>query len=250
MKNKLGLVSISFRKNTPSEIILAMKNAGLSFVEWGSDVHAPCDDIENLKNIVDLQEAYGIKCSSYGTYFRVGEEPASEILRYIKAAKILGTDILRIWCGVNNSQECTKEYRDMLMSECKEIAKTASEEGVTVCFECHGGTYTNRLEGALDVMNEVASDSLLMYWQPNQHATVYENVEYARGISALTRVVHVFNWRGKEKCPLMEAADEWSRYLAEFGDDAFLLLEFMPDGKIESLGREADALRYIAEEVK
>ena len=43
-----GLVSVSFRKNSPEEILSAMKDSDLSVIEWGSDVHAPSDDIQNL----------------------------------------------------------------------------------------------------------------------------------------------------------------------------------------------------------
>ena len=52
---KLGLCSISFRDKTPEEILIAAKEAGLSFVEWGSDVHAPKDDAEKIAEIVKLQ---------------------------------------------------------------------------------------------------------------------------------------------------------------------------------------------------
>ena len=36
-----GLVSISFRENSPEEIVKACVAAGLRYIEWGSDVHAP-----------------------------------------------------------------------------------------------------------------------------------------------------------------------------------------------------------------
>jgi len=52
----LGLVSITFRDKTPEEILSAMKDTGLSFIEWGSDVHAPKDDIERLEGIAALQK--------------------------------------------------------------------------------------------------------------------------------------------------------------------------------------------------
>ena len=39
MNYNLGLCSISFRKHTPEEILRAMKEVGLSVIEWGSDVH-------------------------------------------------------------------------------------------------------------------------------------------------------------------------------------------------------------------
>ena len=95
----LGLVSISFRKHTPEEIIQAVKAAGLSCIEWGSDVHAPCRDTERLHEIARLQGEYGITCSSYGTYFKFGKTPLEELTDYITAAKILGADVLRLWCG-------------------------------------------------------------------------------------------------------------------------------------------------------
>ena len=36
-----GLVSISFRRYSVDEILDACKSAGLSLIEWGSDVHVP-----------------------------------------------------------------------------------------------------------------------------------------------------------------------------------------------------------------
>jgi len=41
MSFKFGLCSVSFRKNTPEEILKTMKEAGLSLIEWGADVHPP-----------------------------------------------------------------------------------------------------------------------------------------------------------------------------------------------------------------
>ena len=39
-----GLVSVSFRDHSPEEILVAMQQAQLTCIEWGSDVHAPCAD--------------------------------------------------------------------------------------------------------------------------------------------------------------------------------------------------------------
>ncbi len=100
MKYKLGLVSVSFRKNSPLEILAAVRDNALCCIEWGSDVHCPP---EKAEEIAKLQHAYGVECCSYGTYFRVGVTPLSELERYISAAKILGTNVLRLWCGDKNS---------------------------------------------------------------------------------------------------------------------------------------------------
>ena len=69
----LGLVSVSFRRHTPREILEAVRAAGLACIEWGSDVHAPCTDETALRRIAAMQAEYGIVCSSYGTYFRLGQ---------------------------------------------------------------------------------------------------------------------------------------------------------------------------------
>ena len=45
---KKGLVSVSFRSLEIDEIIKLTKEAGLDTIEWGSDVHAPCDDFQKL----------------------------------------------------------------------------------------------------------------------------------------------------------------------------------------------------------
>ena len=141
MSYKLGLCSISFRKNSPEEILSAMKEAGLSVIEWGSDVHCPP---ERAEEISVLQNQYGIKCCSYGTYFRIGVTPIEELNKYIVAAKTLGTNVLRLWCGDKNSEDYAESEKAELFGACKATAEIAKAEDITLCMECHNNTYTNR----------------------------------------------------------------------------------------------------------
>ncbi len=240
----LGLVSISFRGLSPEEIIKEVKNAGLSCVEWGSDVHAPCDDTENLRKIADLQKKAELFCCSYGTYFRLGLTDIGELQKYIDAAKILGTDILRLWCGTKSSLEYTKEEENALFSICREAALIAEKNNVTLCMECHNGTYTDTKESAIKLMKAVSSPAFRMYWQPNQFTSADENKQYARLLSPFTKNIHVFNWTETSRFPLGEATARWKEYLSYFSDNT-LLLEFMPDDNISSLKTEADALRRL-----
>ena len=242
---KLGLVSVSFRENSPEEILKAMKNAGLSHIEWGSDVHAPKDNIENLKEIANLQNEYGIICSSYGTYFRIGVTPEEEFEAYINAARILGTDILRLWCGNKNSEDYSEEEKLALFKECGKLADIAEESGVTLCMECHSGTYTNTEKSALELMKAVDSKSFLMYWQPQQFESFERNISYAQNISPFVKHIHVFNWKADKRFPLNSDIEIWKKYLKCFDTNKTLLLEFMPDDKIESLKNESDALKLI-----
>lgn len=243
-----GLVSISFRKLSPEEIAEKMLLSGLRFVEWGSDVHAVPTDEAALQRIVELQKKTGIRCSSYGTYFRLGVNPVEELPAYFDAAKTLGTDILRVWCGNQGYAASTKEYRESIIGEAKKIAAMAEEAGVTVCLECHNNTLTDELEGALEVMHSVNSPNFRMYWQPNQFKSVETNLAYAEAIAPYTKVIHCFNWKEKEKYPLALSIALWRRYLRSFDGSQKVLLEFMPDNDPESLPAEAESLRWITAE--
>jgi hypothetical protein len=69
IQHRAGLVSVSFRAKEPREILCAMQAAGLCYIEWGSDVHAPCHDVARLDELGALMREFGVACSSYGTYF-------------------------------------------------------------------------------------------------------------------------------------------------------------------------------------
>lgn len=244
---KLGLTSISFRQLSYSEVICAARSAGLSVIEWGSDVHAPRDDKQRLNEIAAADKAAGIECSSYGTYFKLGVDKVEELYEYIEAAKILGTNILRIWCGQKNYTDMTEDERLSMIEEGRKAAKIAEECSAILCMECHNNTYTNCPEGALRLMKEVDSPAFRMYWQPNQNKDLEYNLEYARAIHPYTYNLHVFYWIERDKRPLIEGAQYWKEYLKLFPEDRALLFEFMPDGKPETLITEAQALRKIVE---
>ena len=240
-----GLVSISFRSLTPKQIIDTVANAGLACIEWGSDVHAPCHDIPSLQEIARLQKDAGISCCSYGTYFRIGVNTAQELPDYIRAAKILGTNILRLWCGSKGSEEYTPEELTVLYAQCRELAEIAQKEGVTLCMECHNGTITDRADAAFSLMQAVNMPSFRMYYQPNQFRTTEENIYYAKRLAPYTLHLHVFNWKEYDRFPLRDSLPLWREYLSAFSGDRHLLLEFMPDDRVESLPGEAAALLQL-----
>lgn len=247
-KYNLGLVSVSFRKHPPKAILQEMKKAGLSFVEWGSDIHAPCGAPEQLNEIAKLQKEYGIECSSYGTYFRIGETPIEELENYIKAAKILGTDILRLWCGTKSGKNMTETEKKELLHLCRRATGIATGHGVTLCMECHKKTFTENPDDVLWLMGEIHSPNFRMYWQPFQWQNANDNIENAKKIAPYTEHIHVFHWKEDEKLPLADGITEWREYLRCFSTPRTLLLEFMPNGTLEELKCEADTLKIIVGE--
>ena len=164
---------------------------------------------------------------------------------YIKAAKLLGTDILRLWCGEKSGDKMTNDEKEFLLSECKKAAKIAEKNDVILCMECHQNTFTENTDDAVFLMKSVNSPNFKMYWQPFQNLEVNENLEMAKTIAPYSEHIHVFNWKGKERFPLKDAKNVWQSYLKEFSYPKVLLLEFMPDDKLSTLTKEADALRDI-----
>jgi sugar phosphate isomerase/epimerase len=243
---KTGVVSVSFRQLSVDEVIRYTKEAGLGYIEWGSDVHAPYEDTERLHYIAKAQAEAGIVCPSYGTYFKLGVDDVETLHGYAAAARILGTKILRLWCGNKNYTDLTPEERDFMISECRKAAKIAEEEGVVLCMECHQKSFTNVLEGALDLMKSVDSPAFRMYWQPSTKDPVEYNLEYANGIKDYVYTIHVFYYEDGKKARLADGVADWEKYLAVFENDKNLLLEFMPDGSPESLSGEAAALNGLA----
>ena len=244
-KYKLGLVSVSFRDHDPRTIIEAARAAGLSCIEWGSDIHAPCRGAERLREIAALQAEYGIACSSYGTYFRLGETPAEELEDYIQAAKLLGTDILRLWCGRKSGKDMTDAEKNGFFEVCRRAADIAENSGVILCMECHRGTFTEDPCDAVCLMEAVNSPHFRMYWQPFQWQSAEQNIENAKKIAPFAEHIHVFNWKGDRKLPLADSVGEWQEYIKVFSTPRTLLLEFMPNGTLEELAAETAALRAI-----
>ena len=242
---KTGLVSISFRNNTQREILEMMRQSDLKYIEWGSDVHAPHRSLDMLKELAEMQSQYGITASSYGTYFRLGITPTEELVDYIKAAKILGTDTLRLWAGTKCGGEMSLPEIEKFMNAAWRCAEIAERECVKLCLECHQKTFTERLEDALMLMENADSDKIRMYWQPFYERTVEENLKYLRKIEPYVEHIHVFNWEGANRYPLVDGIGDWKRYVSALSRPRTMLLEFMPDDLLTSLPREAEALREI-----
>jgi sugar phosphate isomerase/epimerase len=248
---KTGLVSISFRKNTAKEIIKAMGRADLSYIEWGSDVHAPYADAATVAAISDATCTAGLSAYSYGSYYRIGVTPLCEFSKYLESAKSLGASLIRVWAYNRFIPECEGEEWDIAVEHARAVAKEAEQYGIKVCLECHPDTITEDYNAALKYLRDVSHENLRMYWQPNQHKSIEYNIEAARALAPYTEVIHVFNWDSKAMYPLRLGKDIWHKYLLEFDTVCReriipLLLEFMPDHRIESLDEESLALREIS----
>lgn len=248
-----GLVSVSFRALSCEEIITLAVQNGLKAIEWGADVHVLPGETARAREVGKLTAEAGLTVAAYGSYYKLGQLPAreqqaAELQKLLKNAALLGTDTIRIWAGSKGSADVTESERQALVSEAAFLAEIAAGAGVRLCFECHPHTLTDERDAALFLLQSVNRDNVRIYWQPNQYKTASANRQYLRAILPWLTNLHVFHWRGEEKLPLALAADQWRDYLtiaASDGQRHYCLLEFMPDGKKESLPQEAKALESI-----
>lgn len=251
---KPGLCSVSFRQKTPDEIIDLTKKSGLTAIEWASDAHAHEGDVALAKEIRKKTEDAGLEVSSYGSYYALGSK--QDVVPFLQTAEALGAKEMRIWAGSAPSAYYLPDARAALVREAKEAARLAKEFGVSISTECHAHTLTDFSDSLLKLLEEVDADNFKTYWQPLLHFLPEEHpTELARVHSSgkLTNL-HVYQFKlfegEREQLLLSEGYKPWSEFfsfLSKDKEERYALLEFVREGKDESLLADAKTLIELCE---
>lgn len=246
---KPGLCSVSFRQKTPDEIISLTKKSGLCAIEWASDAHAHEGDVAIAKEIRKKTEDAGLVVSSYGSYFSLGSK--QDVIPFLKTAEALGAKEMRIWAGSAPSSYYLPDARAALVREAKEACRLAKEFGVTLSTECHAHTLTDFSDSLLKLLDEVGADNFKTYWQPLLHFTKAQHPAelakvYSSGKLTNLHVYHFNIFEGeREQMLLAEGYEPWLEtfsFLSKDKEERFALLEFVREGKDESLLADAKTL--------
>lgn len=239
-----GIVSVTFRKLSVEEVAKVTKTAGLSTVEWGGDIHVPPMNEEAIVAAKNTAAENGLTIASYGSYFNcTGDD--EEMEKNLKTASLLGAPNIRIWAGKLWSNDYTDETRAEFVKRIKHTVQSAAKYGLTVSPEFHGGTLTDELDSALRLVDEVSEDNFRLYWQPNQFRDDEYNLRAIKSVLPYLSNVHVFSWHESDMYPLAWGERMWKQYLdiiRSDGKDHNLLLEFVCDGTVEQLYRDAETL--------
>ena len=243
-----GLVSVTFRKLAPREIVDLVRQAGLAGIEWGGDVHVPHGDLARAREVAAMTAGAGLRVMAYGSYYRVGHEDGLLFETVAATARELGSPIMRVWAGDQGSATSDEAYWDWVVSESRRIGDLAGQAGTKVVFEFHGGTLTDTNETARQLIERVAHPNVGMYWQPVVGQDVTYNLAGLRGVLPWLTNVHVFHWgpTTKDRHPLADGEAFWRQYLgviASTGRDHGALLEFVPDDEPAAFLRDAATLK-------
>lgn len=248
---ELGLASVTFRKLSAPEVAAAARHAGLSVVEWGGDVHCPPDDPQKL----EAARGTGMKCASYGSYYRLGVSPEASFEPICRTAKALGASVVRIWAHKISPKLATPQDYTKLVFEAGRLSDTAEKYGLNICFEYHRDTLTETADAAKMLIEKIDRSNVMLYWQPNPDISCAENCAALKTVLPYTVNLHCFYWKNigstleerNVRMPLREGAEDWKRYLdiASGGKIQNLYFEFVKGDRPECLADDAAALREI-----
>lgn len=252
---KSGVCSITFRGRTPEEIITLAVDAGLDGIEWGADVHVPPGDPAKAERVGRLTREAGLEVGSYGSYYFAFDEPGNPLADYrpvIDTAVALGAPVLRIWAG-SFAIDKTPEYFQSVAKQSRRLADAAEKQGIRVAYEFHDNTFTETLEGTLELLRMANHPNLYTYWQPPNGSDLDQRLRQIDALKERLLNLHVFQWNTAseppyERRPLAEGSDVWSACLAAAdkpGVERYALLEYVRDDDPGQFLDDARELRQM-----
>ena len=198
---KTGLVSITFRRFSPGEIIALTQRANLDGIEWGGDVHVPHGDLQAARQVLAETRKANLQVACYGSYYRAGvsENDGLSWVQVLATAKTLAAPMIRVWAGNRGTQESDAAYRQTVIDDLGRICELAARENIAVALEFHGGTLTDSGENALQVLAGVQQPNLGCLWQPRVGQAVETRLNDLEWVAPYLSNVHVFQWDEKAR---------------------------------------------------
>jgi len=246
---RAGLVSITFRKRTPRELVDLVQQAGHHAIEWGGDIHVPHGDLEQAFEVREMTQDAGLTCAAYGSYYRIGHSEDDD-LRFETVrdtATALGASAIRVWAGNKPLRDVDAAYCAHIIEEARRIADLAAEASLPVVFEYHGGTLTETDASAQAFLRDVNHPNTRTLWQPPNGVDPSVNLKGLHAVLPHVFYFHVFHWwpTPKERQPLADGAHAWLPYLRALngtGRDTLAMMEYVQDDRPENYLRDAATL--------
>lgn len=250
-----GLVSVTFRKLTPAEIVALVRKAGLRGIEWGGDIHVPHGDLARAREVSELTTEAGLAVAAYGSYYKAGHSESAG-LRFetvLETALELGATTIRVWTGAAGSAATDENTRWRVITDLRRVAELAAKSGVRIAAEFHGGTLTDTNASTNQLLLEVDHPNFYSYWQPLMEMTDAECAEGLAAIRPRLAHLHVYQWRMVEqkyqRLPLAVGTARWAEFLRlavsapQFSGERYAMLEFVEEDAPESFLRDAPVLK-------
>ncbi|WJK39651.1 TIM barrel protein [Solwaraspora sp. WMMA2056] len=244
-----GMCSVTLRQESALAVLDVAARAGLHRIEWGADVHVPPGEVRAAADVRDAGRDRGVTVASYGSYHRVGADPAEDFPAVLASAVALGAPRVRIWAGDLGSAQASADQRRAVVTATQAAARRAADVGVTLAFEYHSGTLTDTAASTLRLLTEVDHPAVRTYWQPPLDLPDAAAVADLRQVLPWVDAVHVFSWWPRyERLPLTARDRLWSEVFAVLraaGRDFDALLEFVVDDDPDRVATETASLAQL-----
>jgi sugar phosphate isomerase/epimerase len=247
-----GLVSVTFRKLSTDHVVRLVKQAQLTGIEWGGDVHVPHGDVDRAREVGEQTRGEGLKVAAYGSYYRLAnpDPQQASFERVLETAVALGAPLIRVWAGTKGSMKMTEADREAVVADARRVAEMARGADVEVSCEYHGGTLTDNHDSAERFYKAVKKSNFGSYWQPLGNETVQLKRSLEVVLPWLTNL-HVYYWISGQRKSLADGYDLWKSFFSIARNsqrDHYAMLEFVKDDAPENFMKDARTLRELAGE--
>lgn len=246
-----GMLSVTFRKLAPQEIVALTKQAGLQAIAWGSDVHVPAGNLELAAEVGKMTADAGLQVAAYASYYRLGSGEGEDFDQLAETAETLGTKVIRLWAGSCGSAEADKATWDRVAEDARRVAAIAASRSMTVTLEYHQNTLTDTLESTLKLLQLVPEPSFTCDWQRLHEG---EPELFRQELDALRdRLLnlHVYYYQNRVQQPLAAGDQAWLSHFTQvnaFGRSHYALIEFVAGGEPQRFVEDATTLLALAGE--
>jgi sugar phosphate isomerase/epimerase len=204
----VGACTIALSDRPVEAALDAAAAAGADGVEiWGRD-HAGDRSTERCRTVRASAAERGLDVPVYGSYLRAGTDGVrDEAERELRVAGDLGADLVRVWAGDREYDDCGEVYWERVVADLGALADRAAERGLALTVERHGGSVTDDAAGAARLVEAVGGAVGLNY-QPLFRNGAADIAAEAADLAPLSNNVHlqaVSEEGDEERCALADA---------------------------------------------
>ncbi len=241
---EIGFTTVTFRPKTRREICELAKQNNITCIEWGGDVHLPPQDKDALAEVIALQKEFGLTATSYGSYYRLGEENYILWRDIVSTAEAIGAGIIRIWQGSLSSFKVDANTMQAMVKEMQQLADMAAEKDITVACEFHNNTNNDNGTSCVAFIQAVNKANVKTYWQPFSTDADIENL---KATLPYLVCVHVFEWDANyDRFPLERGQEKWGTFMDiidQAGISPHYIMEFVNDDCDGQFAKDAAVLK-------
>lgn len=245
-----GLVSVTFRKLSPKEIVEMVKKAGLKGIEWGGDIHVPHGDVLRAREVSQMTQDFGLRVAAYGSYYKVGHNTEKEMAfeRVLETAVALKAPTIRIWAGDRGSRNADEAWWNKVADESRSLASMSEKEGISISFEYHNDTLMDTPEAASRLLKEINHSNIRSYWQiPIELNKGMRKYSLEQIIPWLSNI-HMYYYKDQLRATLADGQEEWTDYLEiikKLEGEHFCMIEFVKNDNPQQFFEDASTLNKL-----